>query len=551
MKRKLLSYLLSTVAILFFWQTGFSQNLLTNGDMESWTDATTIDGWTVSGEIAQESTIIHGGIYSAKQVAKDKLYQDIDVTPGKTYNISLWYYVDGGDGTDARIWSAWKDGSGSYLSDNSDVLKGPNGTYFTSAASWQNYKVSVTAPATAAKLHFEVRVYKPSSGSVAVYWDDFSVEEAGGGSDVTAPTWSSGFPNITRTEDTHARVGVKLDEKCKVYFIVVPKGSDQPNLAQVKAGVDYGTVKITYSDSIDVTSPETPFYEDVTGLTASTSYDVYMFAIDLTGNDQVSLAGLAINTTAARSLTFDSPKANDSFNVGDSIKLEWTSANIDSLIVTIRPSSSFINVVMSDGPFAAADGHHSLKIPKDAVPGDYSLVLHDYYDTTFKQKVSPVTVVDNRALNLVKPKDNDTVYVGDTLRFEWTSTNIDSVLIGGYISQGGPEGGYFMLTGDLDHPNDTSRYKPVPAAPGVWKVYLDPKNMGGSIKLDSVIIYDASDMRLKDYASPVYIVDTFPMRIVRSMPSFGMSDFMASNGISCDFNCDSIIKGGEIGRAHV
>jgi hypothetical protein len=152
--------------------------------------------------------------------------------------------------------------------------------------------------------------------------------------------------------------------------------------------------------------------------------------------------------------------------------------------------------------------------------------------------------VDNRALNLVKPKDNDTVYVGDTLRFEWTSTNIDSVLIGGYISQGGPEGGYFMLTGDMDHPNDTSRYKPVPAAPGVWKVYLDPKNMGGSIKLDSVIIYDASDMRLKDYASPVYIVDTFPMRIVRSMPSFGMSDFMASNGISCDFNCDSIIKGG-------
>ncbi len=74
-------------------------------------------------------------------------------------------------------------------------------------------------------------------------------------------------------------------------------------------------------------------------------------------------------------------------------------------------------------------------------------------------------------------------------------------------------------------------------------MYLDPNNVGGSIKLDSVFIWDAADMHFKDYASPVYIVDTFPMRISHSMPTFGMNDFMPGSGINANFSCDSIIRG--------
>ncbi len=371
-----------------------------------------------------------------------------------------------------------------------------------------------------------------------------------GGSDVTAPTWSSGFPNITRTEDTHARAGVKLDEKCKVYFIVVPKGSDQPNLAQVKAGVDYGTVKITYSDSIDVTSPETPFYENVTGLTASTSYDVYMFAIDLAGNDQGSLAGLAINTTAARLLTLNTPKTNDSFNLGDTIKVAWTSANIDSLVISISPVSSMVNVVMTVGTVKASDGVFKFAAPG---AGNYTLTLSDVYDTSYKATVSPIAVVDNRSLHLTSPKDNEKIYVGDTAVFKWTSSNVDSVLIGGYMSQGGPSdtGGYFMLTGDPDH-FDKDYFKPVAASAGVFKFYLPP-DIGGSIKLDSVIIWDAADVEknvnnpanihFKSYAAPVYVVDTLPISITSSMPAFGMTGFMPNGNIYANFSCDSIIRG--------
>ncbi len=149
----------------------------------------------------------------------------------------------------------------------------------------------------------------------------------------------------------------------------------------------------------------------------------------------------------------------------------------------------------------------------------------------------------NPTLNLTAPKDGDTVYVGDTLTFKWTSSDIDSVLIGGYIGgSNGPEGGYFMLTGDPDH-FDSSTFKPVAASKGMWKMYLDPKGLAGSIKLDSIIIWDAADMHVKDFASPVYVLDTFPMRITSAMPAFGMTDFMPNGWFWADFSCDSIVKG--------
>jgi len=539
MKRKLLIRSLSIVAILFFWQVGFSQNLLANGDMESWTDATTPTGWTTAQSISQEKTIVHSGTYSAKQIGgTKKLSQSIDVTPGDTYNISIWYYVESGDGSDARIWSYWKDSSGSNINDNSNELRGPNGSYLSSDASWQNYTATVTAPSNAATLSFEVRTY---SGAT-VYWDDLSVEKAGG-NDTIPPTWTTGYPQAVHVEDTRGTLLVNLDEPGKVYFIVVPSGATAPTATQVKAGADYGSVTLITKDTITVSNANTSTAYEFTGAQASTSTDIWFVAEDNAGNLQSSPVKISVTTTGARLLTIDKPLPNTSVNIGDTVKIEWTSANIDSLMVSVYPLAEGMGQAFPvSGAIAAADGSYNLIIPQDANAGDVGLILWDYYDSTFKQVVKPLTVVDNRSLTLVKPQDGDTVYVGDSLTITWTSSNIDSVLIGGYISNGGPDGNYFMLTGDMDH-FDTATFRPVSAASGAWKMYLDPKNMGGNIKLDSVIIWNAADMHMKDYASPVYIVDTFPMRISHSMPEFGMNDFMPGSGINANFSCDSIIRG--------
>ena len=169
----------------------FGQELLLNGDFETWTDANTPESWTKVENIDQEATETHGGSFSAKQTAdgtKDLGQTITGITPGNSYTISMWYKVESGDDTDARIWSYWKDASDTNITDNAAELRGPNNAYFDNNGNqWSEYSVTLTAPATAASFYFEVRAY----GSAVVYWDDFSFfQEAGAvpALSVTSPT---------------------------------------------------------------------------------------------------------------------------------------------------------------------------------------------------------------------------------------------------------------------------------------------------------------------------------------------------------------------------
>ncbi|WP_179021705.1 T9SS type A sorting domain-containing protein [Winogradskyella forsetii] len=165
---------------LFISSLTFGQELLLNGNFETWTDANTPESWTKIENIDQESTDVHGGSFSAKHTAdgtKDLGQTITGIMPGNSYTISIWYKVESGDETDARIWSYWKDAADGNITDNADELRGPNNSYFDNNGNqWTEYSVTVTAPATAAGFYFEVRSY----GSAVVYWDDFSFfQEAG------------------------------------------------------------------------------------------------------------------------------------------------------------------------------------------------------------------------------------------------------------------------------------------------------------------------------------------------------------------------------------
>lgn len=177
--------------VLFISSLTFGQELLLNGNFETWTDANTPESWTKIENVDQESTETHSGSFSAKHTAdgtKDLGQTITGITPGNSYTVSLWYKVESGDETDARIWSYWKDATDASISDNADELRGPNNSYFDNNGNqWTEYSVTVTAPATAAGFYFEVRSY----GSAVVYWDDFSFfQEAGAvpALSVTSPT---------------------------------------------------------------------------------------------------------------------------------------------------------------------------------------------------------------------------------------------------------------------------------------------------------------------------------------------------------------------------
>ncbi|MFC0878643.1 carbohydrate binding domain-containing protein [Saccharicrinis sp. FJH2] len=164
------------VVALFVTMGLHAQNLLVNGDFESWVDDTHPTGWTKAENITKESVSenVHGGSFSAKHSAdgtKD-LSQTISVTPNNTYVITIWYKVESGDGTDARIYSYWKNGTTS-LDANATELRLDDGYFDSNTGTWSSYSTQVTAPADADNLYFEVRSY----GSAVVYWDDLSVIE--------------------------------------------------------------------------------------------------------------------------------------------------------------------------------------------------------------------------------------------------------------------------------------------------------------------------------------------------------------------------------------
>lgn len=364
------------------------------------------------------------------------------------------------------------------------------------------------------------------------------------GSDVTAPAWDDGYPKTEKVEDTRGILVVKLSEACTAYYMVVPSGSTAPTSAEVKAGTDYGSVTVGPTGSINVTSPELSYRDTITGASASTSYDIYVAAEDGSSNLQSAPAKISITTTAARSLTMTSPLAGQTYSIAETIPVTWTSANIDSLYIYVYSYGAHQLFPVMEKPVAASTGSYDLKVPPDATLGQYDFYLMDAYDTSFYSKVGTLNLVDNRAIAISKPVANQNVYVGDTLTIRWTSTLVDSVLIGGYNET---QGDHFMLTtSDMDH-YDKAYWTPVVATQDTFSFYLDPTMIGGNQTV-TLYVYDASDTSFKATVTPVNIIDTMPMEIRSTVPTFGMTDYPPMGGINCSFNTN--VKAGT-GSVHL
>jgi hypothetical protein len=197
-------FYLTLVSLFLASFTMIGQNMVVNGDMEQWDDNTTPTGWAKAENISQETTNVHGGTYSAAHESasgtKD-LQQDLDgIVGGQQYTIS-YYYLDNDPNARTRIWSYWMDADDNYLDDNEDELR--PGTYSEDNAEWQHYEYTLTAPLSAAKFRFEVRVYKQDGNTGGhVYYDDFSFEPVGG---------SDPEPSNYPTDFAAAAAGIHID----------------------------------------------------------------------------------------------------------------------------------------------------------------------------------------------------------------------------------------------------------------------------------------------------------------------------------------------------
>lgn len=355
-------YFLIIIALVSMPLAG--QNLVANGDLEQWDDDTHPTGWTKLENIEKEASIVHSGTYSAKHTGGTKDFgQYIDVSPGVTYTISLWYYSIYADGTDCRIWSYWKDGDGASLDDNAAELRGPNDEYLPGAGEWKQYTTTVTAPALAAQFYLEVRTY---SGSVT-YWDDFSVSA----SDGTPPVWTEGYPVINNIRDIGGDLRVSMNEPGTVYYVILADGSETPTNAEVKAGIDFGSTVVIKSGNFEVTVADTEVMELLDGADPETSYDIYVVAEDESENLQSEAYRFDVTTGVATGINS---------KLDSQLKIYPVPADTELIIENIR-SLNFIEVLDITGSRVyerVISGEENHRINVSLLPkGIYFLRLSD------------------------------------------------------------------------------------------------------------------------------------------------------------------------------
>lgn len=197
------NYIFTLLLTFCLCSVSFGQEMLLNGGLENWTDDTTPSDWSKAENTTKESTEKRTGNFSAKMTGgtKDLAQTITGIVAGDSYTITLWYKVESGDDTDARIWSYWKDAANANIdnndNDSEDAIRGPNNGYLDNNGNvWTKYETTITAPSGATQFYFELRVY----GSAVVYWDDLSFMHNVEG---TAPVLSISSPaNNSEIEST-------------------------------------------------------------------------------------------------------------------------------------------------------------------------------------------------------------------------------------------------------------------------------------------------------------------------------------------------------------
>lgn len=120
--------------------------------------------------------------------------------------------------------------------------------------------------------------------------------------DTTEPTWVATWPNAGPVSGSLFSLNGNTNEDSTAYYVVLPDGATAPTSAQVKAGNDASDAPALASGDFPL-SALVQGSEMVTGLTASTAYDVYVVAEDVRGPNLQATPVLVDVTTTAPDLT--------------------------------------------------------------------------------------------------------------------------------------------------------------------------------------------------------------------------------------------------------
>ncbi len=114
--------------------------------------------------------------------------------------------------------------------------------------------------------------------------------------DNTAPTLSA--VSASSPTSSGGTLAATASEKAKGYWVAVATGAAAPTVAEVKAGANYGAVTVVAHGSGTLPNGSAGSLS-LTGLSASTAYDIHLMAEDAAGNPTAAISSGTITTSAA------------------------------------------------------------------------------------------------------------------------------------------------------------------------------------------------------------------------------------------------------------
>ncbi|MEI7899393.1 MAG: hypothetical protein WCK89_04015 [bacterium] len=154
---------------------------------EDWLSPTAPVGWAIDAgvTVAQETTTVHGGVYSIKLTRMTTSNPETDVavaspefypvTVGRTYTVGMWF-LDNNNYAKGNLIYSW------YLDDRTTIIGSSiyGSTYTENSPNWQQLtRDTASAPSGAAYLRVGSRVYADILSGLGgfIYLDDVSIVE--------------------------------------------------------------------------------------------------------------------------------------------------------------------------------------------------------------------------------------------------------------------------------------------------------------------------------------------------------------------------------------
>ncbi|WP_448698342.1 MBG domain-containing protein [Mucilaginibacter sp. AW1-3] len=142
------------------------------------------------------------------------------------------------------------------------------------------------------------KVYVVSEDGIPNLQTAFSTLSISTTADVTPPVNATNYPKANNVTSTTVDVVSNLNETGTTYYVVIPTSGTAPTtVAQVKAGQDGNGNTATASGSFSVPTANTDATKTITGLTASTAYNIYVVSQDAAGTPNLQAAFSTLNAT--------------------------------------------------------------------------------------------------------------------------------------------------------------------------------------------------------------------------------------------------------------